>query len=96
MRALLVLYLTQRYLLSDNRSFAIYGAYTALVYISPLMGGAIADRFFGYNKSVILGGALMIVGHFGFALQEFLLRRHRDRQKPVRLACKCSIYPWPS
>jgi POT family proton-dependent oligopeptide transporter len=71
MRALLVLYLTERYLLSDNRSFAIYGAYTALVYISPLLGGMIADRFFGYNKSVILGGALMIVGHFGFALQDF-------------------------
>jgi POT family proton-dependent oligopeptide transporter len=71
MRALLVLYLTERYLLSDNRSFAIYGAYTALVYISPLLGGMIADRFFGYNKSVILGGALMILGHFGFALQDF-------------------------
>jgi proton-dependent oligopeptide transporter, POT family len=71
MRALLVLYLTQRYLLSDDRSFAIYGAYTALVYLSPLLGGMIADRFFGYRKSVIVGGALMIAGHFGFALQDF-------------------------
>ncbi|OJT95091.1 MAG: hypothetical protein BGN82_08645 [Alphaproteobacteria bacterium 65-7] len=71
MRALLVLYLTQRFLLTDTASFAIYGAYTALVYISPLLGGVIADRFFGYNKSVMIGGALMIVGHFGFAIQDF-------------------------
>ena len=71
MRALLVLYLTQRFLLTDTASFAIYGAYTSLVYISPLLGGVIADRFFGYNKSVMIGGALMIAGHFGFAIQDF-------------------------
>jgi proton-dependent oligopeptide transporter, POT family len=71
MRALLVLYLTQRFLLSDSRSFAIYGAYTALVYISPLLGGMIADRFFGYNRSVAVGAVLMIIGHFGFAIQDF-------------------------
>ena len=71
MRALLVLYLTRRFLIADSQSFAIYGAYTALVYISPLLGGAIADRFFGYNKSVLLGACLMIVGHFGLAFQDF-------------------------
>jgi proton-dependent oligopeptide transporter, POT family len=71
MRALLILYLTQRFLLSDNRSFAIYGAYTALVYISPLLGGMLADRYFGFRKSVMFGAAIMIVGHFGLAVQDF-------------------------
>jgi proton-dependent oligopeptide transporter, POT family len=71
MRALLILYLTQRFLFSDNRSFAIYGAYTALVYISPLLGGLLADRWFGFRRSVMFGAAIMIVGHFGLAVQDF-------------------------
>jgi proton-dependent oligopeptide transporter, POT family len=71
MRALLILYLTQRFLLSDNHSFAIYGAYTALVYISPLLGGMLADRWFGFRRSVMFGASIMILGHFGLAVQDF-------------------------
>ena len=69
-RALLIFYLTQRFHFTDNKAFAIYGNYSALVYLYPLIGGMLADRFFGYGKSVIYGAVLMIVGHIGLVLQE--------------------------
>ena len=69
-RALLIFYLTQRFHFTDNRAFAVYGNYSALVYIYPLLGGMLADRYFGYRKSVIYGAILMIIGHAGLVLQE--------------------------
>src|SRR3546814_4737140 len=47
MRALLIFYLTQHWLFSDSKSNLIYGAYTALVYITPVLGGYLADRYLG-------------------------------------------------
>jgi proton-dependent oligopeptide transporter, POT family len=70
LRALLIFYLTQRFHFTDNKAFAIYGNYSALVYIYPLLGGLLADRYFGYRKSVMYGAILMIVGHAGLVLQE--------------------------
>ena len=52
MRALLVLYLTQHFLFSDNDSQGIYAAYASLVYLMPLIGGFIADRYLGARKAV--------------------------------------------
>ena len=58
MRALLVFYTTQNFLFSDDKSYAIYGAYTALVYLTPVFGGWLADRLLGYRKAVIVGAGL--------------------------------------
>ena len=63
MRALLVLYLTKHWLYSDSQSNLIYGAYGALVYITPVLGGIVADRFLGQRKAVIFGGVLLAIGH---------------------------------
>lgn len=63
MRALLVFYLTKHFLLSDQESGWIYGAYTSLVYITPLLGGYIADRYLGQRKAVLFGGVMIAVGH---------------------------------
>src|SRR5579863_3938238 len=46
----------------------IVGSYIALVYLTPFLGGLIADRFLGYRKAIIIGGALMACGYFGLAL----------------------------
>jgi POT family proton-dependent oligopeptide transporter len=51
MRALLVLYLTKHFLMSDQESGFIYGAYTSLVYITPVMGGYLADHYLGQRKA---------------------------------------------
>jgi len=63
MRALLVLYLTQALLFSDHHAYALYGAYTSLVYVTPIIGGVLADHWLGYRWSVIIGALLMVVGH---------------------------------
>ena len=64
MRALLILYLTKHFLFGDDRAYLIYGAYTALVYITPVIGGYLADRFLGQRKAVLFGGILLTIGHF--------------------------------
>jgi POT family proton-dependent oligopeptide transporter len=64
MRALLVLYMTQGFLkFPDKNAFAVYGAYTSLVYASPIIGGLLADQILGYRRAIILGGSLMAAGH---------------------------------
>lgn len=64
MRALLVFYMTKDFLhYRDNQAYAVYGAYTALVYMTPFIGGLIADRLIGQRAAVIIGGTLMALGH---------------------------------
>lgn len=64
MRALLIFYLTKHWLFSDEKSGVIYGAYTALVYITPVLGGYLADRYLGQRKAVLFGAILLTFGHF--------------------------------
>ncbi|API58047.1 MFS transporter [Tardibacter chloracetimidivorans] len=64
MRALLIFYLTQHWLFSDQDASIIYGAYTALVYITPVIGGYLADRYLGQRKAVLFGAVLLTFGHF--------------------------------
>ncbi|NOZ41566.1 MAG: peptide MFS transporter [Alphaproteobacteria bacterium] len=69
MRGLLIFYLTEHFLFSDEKSYAIYGAYTALVYLAPVLGGALADRYLGSRKAVTLGAILLVLGHLGMAIE---------------------------
>ncbi|RZA05430.1 MAG: MFS transporter, partial [Proteobacteria bacterium] len=69
MRALLILYLTKFWLFSDGKSSLIYGAYTSLVYITPVLGGYLADRWLGQRKAVLFGGALLALGHLFMAFE---------------------------
>lgn len=64
MRSLLILFLTEKLLMTDNHAYALYGAYTSLVYVTPIIGGYLADKYLGNYWSVILGSLLMIAGHF--------------------------------
>jgi proton-dependent oligopeptide transporter, POT family len=78
MRALLVIYLTQHFLFSDNDAQGLYGAYAALVYLIPVIGGVIADRFLGARKAVTIGAALLVLGHFGMAFEGSGSRQYLD------------------
>lgn len=69
MRALLIFYLMQHFLFSERESYLIYGTYTALVYMTPVIGGAIADRYLGARKAVTLGAILLVLGHLGIAIE---------------------------
>ncbi|MFV0644583.1 MAG: peptide MFS transporter [Sphingomonadaceae bacterium] len=64
MRALLIFYLTKHWLFSDSEAGIIYGAYTALVYITPVLGGYLADKYIGQRKAVLYGAILLTFGHF--------------------------------
>ncbi|KUR72233.1 amino acid transporter [Novosphingobium fuchskuhlense] len=63
MRALLTLYLAQHFLFSDTTTTGLYGGFTALVYLTPLIGGMMADRFLGSKRSVKFGAILMSLGY---------------------------------
>ncbi len=63
MRGLLVLYLTWHFLFEADEAFTLYGAYVALVYLGPLLGGYLADRYLGFRKAVTFGAVLLVAGH---------------------------------
>jgi POT family proton-dependent oligopeptide transporter len=69
LRALLIFYLTSHFRYPDSDAFVIYGSFTALIFVVPVLGGYIADHYLGYRKAVIFGGILMICGHAGMAFE---------------------------
>jgi len=65
MRALLVLYLTKGFLkMADEAAGYVYASYNAMVYLTPIIGGIIADKLLGYRAAIILGGIVMATGEF--------------------------------
>lgn len=64
MRAILVLFMTKALLFDKVFASNLYGSYTGLVYLTPLIGGYIADRYWGNKRSIIAGGILMALGEF--------------------------------
>lgn len=64
MRAILVLFMTKALLFDKAFASNLYGSYTSLVYLTPLLGGYIADRYWGNQRSIIIGGLLMALGEF--------------------------------
>ena len=69
MRALLVFYLTKHWLFDDGKAQLIYGSYLSLVYITPVLGGYLADRYLGQRKAVLFGGVLLALGHLFMAVE---------------------------
>lgn len=63
MRALLILYLTKYHLFSNQKASMIYGAFVGLVYMLPIIGGYLSDRYLGSRKAVTYGAILLVIGH---------------------------------
>lgn len=82
MRTLLTLYMVKVLFVelgeaaADKRALGIYGSYTAMVYLFPVVGGLIADRIFGFKKAIVFGGILMMLGHFALALEGMFFPGH--------------------
>ncbi|MGN6478356.1 MAG: peptide MFS transporter [Flavipsychrobacter sp.] len=64
MRALLTLFLVNSLLMKEGDVSLIYGAFLGLCYLTPMLGGFIADRFLGNRNCILLGGSLMAIGQF--------------------------------
>ena len=74
MRALLVLFLVSAVGIggwdwSPENALALYGTYTAMVYLTPILGGFIADRYLGYRRAVVIGAVIMTLGHASMAIE---------------------------
>lgn len=63
MRGILIFYLTQHFLFDDAMASSTYGSYTSLVYLLPLVGGILADRYIGTRKAIAFGALLLVAGH---------------------------------
>jgi len=69
MRGILIFYLTQHLLFDDATAGQQYGSYTSLVYLLPLLGGLLADRYLGTRKAVAFGALLLVAGHLTMAVE---------------------------
>ncbi len=74
MRAILVLFLISSIGIggwdwTSSEALALYGTYTAMVYLTPILGGFLADKYLGYRKAVVIGALLMTLGHASMALE---------------------------
>jgi len=63
MRGILIFFLTQHFLFDDATAGSTYGSYTSLVYLLPLVGGILADRYIGTRKAIAFGALLLVAGH---------------------------------
>ncbi len=68
MRALVVLYLTKALAWSDADAYRLYGTYTGMVWLTPMIGGFLADRYLGTHRALLIGGAIIAAGHFVLAI----------------------------
>lgn len=64
MRAIFTLFMIKALLFDKALASEIYGSYTGLVYLTPLIGGYVADRYWGNRRAILIGGILMAIGHF--------------------------------
>lgn len=78
MRAVLVLFLVNALQYEEAFASNIYGSYTSLVYLTPLVGGYISDRFWGNRRSIVMGGLLMAIGQFMLFFCASLFRTNVD------------------
>lgn len=69
MRSLLIFFLTQHWLFSDQQGYLIYGTYAAMAYMMGVFGGALADRYLGARKAITFGAMLLVLGHLGMAFE---------------------------
>ncbi len=72
MRALLVLYLVNSLNYSDAEALHVYAIYTGLVYLTPIIGGYLADKYLGTQKTIFIGGITMMLGHFVMIFPDLL------------------------
>ena len=75
MRGILVAYMTQHFLFDDTIAQGQYGAYTSLVYLLPLIGGFLADKYLGTRKAIAFGALLLVAGHLAMAIEQAPVRQ---------------------
>ncbi len=67
-QAMFILYMSKVFLFSDDKSYALYGVYTALTFAVTVIGGVLADRLIGYHRAIITGAVLIIMANIVMAI----------------------------
>lgn len=62
-QTIIILYMTKALAMSDSRADILYATFSSLLYITPVIGGYIADRYIGFQRAIIFGGVLFIIGY---------------------------------
>lgn len=88
MRALLILYLTHQLGFDDSHAISLFSAYASLVYVTPILGGWLADRLLGNRTAVIAGALLMTLGHVVLGVES-------DSTEPLSGAGDHYLRLWP-
>tara|TARA_B100000989_G_scaffold289271_1_gene260879 strand:+ start:124 stop:1572 length:1449 start_codon:yes stop_codon:yes gene_type:complete len=63
LQTIIVLYMSKQLLFSDDQSYQLYAIFSALIYLTPVIGGYLADRVLGYQRAVIIGGVMLTLGY---------------------------------
>ncbi len=63
LQTIIILYMTKGLLLSDTNAYLLYGTFSSMLYLTPVLGGYLADKYLGFQRAIILGGVLLIVGY---------------------------------
>ncbi|NNM60154.1 MAG: peptide MFS transporter [Legionellales bacterium] len=69
LRAILVLYMTKKFLFTDTQAYSAFAMFSAIVYLTPLIGGYLADKILGMKRSIMIGGSILIFGYVLLATQ---------------------------
>jgi POT family proton-dependent oligopeptide transporter len=70
LQTILILYMTKSLLMADERAYLLYGTFSSMLYLTPVIGGYLADKYLGSQRSIIVGGSLLMAGYLLCALPE--------------------------
>ena len=68
LQTIIILYMTKALLLTDNSAYLLYGTFSSMLYLTPVLGGYLADKYLGFQRAIIVGGALLTIGYLITAL----------------------------
>jgi POT family proton-dependent oligopeptide transporter len=68
LQTIIILYMTKALLMTDGKAYLLYGAFSSMLYLTPVIGGYVADRYLGFQRSIIIGGGLLMIGYMITAL----------------------------
>jgi POT family proton-dependent oligopeptide transporter len=63
LQTIIILYMTKALMMSDSKAYLLYGTFSSLLYLTPVIGGYLADRYLGFQRAIMIGGVLLVAGY---------------------------------
>jgi POT family proton-dependent oligopeptide transporter len=68
LQTIIILYMTKALLMTDDKAYLLYGAFSSMLYLTPVIGGYVADRYLGFQRAIMIGGVLLMIGYLVMAI----------------------------